>query len=225
MANFMIMRFKKLKTSNEIKGALKHCFREIPTPNADPNVPNMRFKGMPESSEEAFKKHEEMLPAKFRKDAVRCLEFMVGASEVTALSKEDQNKYFQTALKFIANRCGGRENIIHAEIHLDEKEPHLTLFITPINESGRLGGAKMVGKSPQEVREFQNEFYENVAKQFGLERGEIKDKPRKHEELRDYIANTQKKLNELEDLKKENAELKERLKLYENPSNTNNRRI
>lgn len=47
MANYAIMRFKKLKTKNEIMGALKHAFREIPTPNADASVNNVKFKDMP----------------------------------------------------------------------------------------------------------------------------------------------------------------------------------
>lgn len=221
MANYAIMRFKKLKTKNEIMGALKHAFREIHTPNADTSVQNMRFNNMPKSADEAYRRHEAMLPEKYRKDAVKCLEFMVTASDVKSLPQDQQMAYFRKALQYISARCGGRENVIHAEIHLDETEPHLTLFITPKNEFGRLSGAEMVGKGPKAVREFQTEFYEKVAKEFGFQRGIIKDKPRQHEELRDYMSKVNKLENEVYSLRVENAELKNRLQRYEpKPTNT-----
>ncbi len=221
MANYAIMRFKKLKTKNEIMGALKHAFREIHTPNADTSVQNAQFKNMPTSADEAYRRHEAMLPEKYRKDAVKCLEFMVTASDVKSLPQDQQMAYFRKALQYISARCGGRENVIHAEIHLDETEPHLTLFITPKNEFGRLSGAEMVGKGPKAVREFQTEFYEKVAKEFGFQRGIIKDKPRQHEELRDYMSKVNKLENEVYSLRVENAELKNRLQRYEpKPTNT-----
>ena len=69
----------------------------------------------------------------------------------------------------------------------------------------------MVGKGPKAVREFQSEFYEKVAKEFGFQRGIIKDKPRQHEELRDYMSKVSKLENEVYSLRAENAELKQKL--------------
>ncbi len=213
--NFAIMRFKKLKTRFQIKGALLHAFREIETPNANPDIENIKFAGMPNTASEAMERHEKMMPKKFRKDAIRVVEFMVTASDLNKLSPEKQEEYFMKSMQYLANRMGGRQNIIHAEIHLDETQPHLTMLVTPKNEFGKLDGARMLGKTPAAVRDFQTEFYEKVAKQFGLARGLMNETPRKHEELRDYMKKVEQIENENLALKGKISELKERLERYE----------
>lgn len=215
-----IMRFSKLKEPMQIQGLLKHAFREIPTPNADPTKENHKFKGMPGSFQEAYDKHLKMLPKKRRKDAVTMLEFMVTATDLQDESRERQIEYLTNALRYLAHRCGGRQNVVHAEIHFDETTPHLTAFITPINEFGRLSGASMVGKTPQEVREFQNDFYEKVAKPFGFARGEIRDEPRKHETLKSYMAKVDRLEKENAGLREQVQDLSLRLARYE-PANQN----
>lgn len=52
------------------------------------------------------------------------------------MPQEKQQAFFRQSLDFIANRYG-KENILSAVIHMDEKTPHMHVDLTPIRD-GRL---------------------------------------------------------------------------------------
>ena len=105
-----------------------------------------------------------------RKDAVVMNSFVVGSDKTffDKLPKALQYKFFTDCTKFFAERYG-KENIISAVVHLDETTPHMHLNLMPITSDGRLCSKQLFDK-PQ-LQQFQTDFYEEVGKKYGLQRG------------------------------------------------------
>jgi hypothetical protein len=140
-----------------------------------------------------------------RKDCPRALEYMITASPEFFLGSDDDNqkKYFENALEFIKKRHG-EENLVSAEIHLDEETPHLHVIVVPIRqlEDGKI---KLDPKSfctPKELRDLQTNFNKQVAKRFGLERGEYESEA-KHQTTEQHNKKLCRENRELEKQKNE----------------------
>ena len=69
MANYAIMRCKKLTGMGSVASALQHCYRERETPNADAERTPENYCSVSQSADEAMGKLRELLPEKRRKDA------------------------------------------------------------------------------------------------------------------------------------------------------------
>ena len=133
---------------------------------------------------------------KIREDAVVLCNFIVTSDNETMLGMTEQelNNFFRDSLDFFANRYG-RENIVNATVHLDEKTPHLHLGLVPIT-NGRLSAKALFDKV--ELKQLQTAFVEQVGTKYGLKRG-IEDSGRKHlDELRFKTTTKQAELNEIE---------------------------
>lgn len=107
-------------------------------------------------------------------------------SEIQKHLGEDSSKYFfRAAYDFLADRYG-RENIISATVHMDERTPHMHFNFVPVTADGRLSAKSVLTR--QSLIEQQTDFYEQVGKQYGLERGESKEsgKRRRHLETAEY---------------------------------------
>ena len=63
----------------------------------------------------------------------------------------------------------GEENIIAAVVHNDESTLHMHLNLMPVTKDGRLCSKQLFDK-PQ-LQKLQTDFYEEVGKKYGLERG------------------------------------------------------
>ena len=74
-----------------------------------------------------------------RKDSVRVVEALVTASPefFKGKSPKEIQAFFQRAADFLIGRVG-RENIVSAVVHMDEKTPHLHLAFVPLTEDNRL---------------------------------------------------------------------------------------
>ncbi|WP_250908692.1 plasmid recombination protein, partial [Escherichia coli] len=80
MANYAIMRCKKLTGMGSVASALQHCYRERETPNADAERTPENYCSVSQSADEAMGKLRELLPEKRRKDAVLAVEYVMTAS-------------------------------------------------------------------------------------------------------------------------------------------------
>jgi hypothetical protein len=78
--NYCILRLEKLPALDEVERSAKHTFREIPTKNADPARTHMNKTWGAQTSAHVLAAIEAKLPAKRRKDAVSCIEYMITAS-------------------------------------------------------------------------------------------------------------------------------------------------
>ena len=104
---------------------------------------------------------------------------------------EDKAKpFFEAAYNFLAERYG-RENVISATVHMDERTPHMHFNFVPVTADGRLSAKSILTR--ESLTEQQTAFHEQVGKHFGLQRGEAREsgKRRTHmetAEYKDYVA-------------------------------------
>ncbi|RMX06833.1 hypothetical protein D8I35_10095 [Corticibacter populi] len=100
-----------------------------------------------------------------RKNAVHAVEFLFSLpSEFLG----DQRQYFQDCLEWIHRHVCVPENVLSADVHLDEGAPHMHVIILPLIE-GRMRGADVAGKGPV-LRQYGASFFSEVASRHGLQR-------------------------------------------------------
>ena len=86
------------------------------------------------------------------------------------LPAEEQKKFFRLATQFFEKEIG-RENIISAIVHMDEKTPHMHLCFVPLTPDGHLSAKKIIGDR-QKLCRWQDLYHNFMAKEFtDLERG------------------------------------------------------
>ena len=220
---FCIMRITKLHTNANVGGAISHHLRTRETDNADPEqIKNNWFypndypkdeKGFQDKSvnakmeyrqkqqAQAMAMYKKRLPEKVRKNGVRAVEFMMTVSP-EAMQKPGFNvRKYLNACDNWARETFGKENVFFIAHHFDETTPHTSLLLTPIDENGKLNARKYFG-GREKMSELQDDFFEKVGKQFGLERG-IKGSRAKHQTIKSYYAKLNGKEKELDDLAKE----------------------
>ncbi|MGC7839968.1 MobV family relaxase [Pseudomonas wayambapalatensis] len=168
---YAILRTKKLKTIAGVLGSGRHTFREMPTPNSD-GAPGVHICGATNSAE-LGRAVLTRLPMRRRRDAVLCIEYLITASPEAFKrhggTMPDTGGYFDQAMIWLSARHGA-ENIVCAELHLDERTPHLVAYITPLTQDGRLSARDFLG-GPAALRRMQTDFHEQCGKPFGLARG------------------------------------------------------
>lgn len=186
MANFAIMRCKKLSNMGNIAKSLNHAFREQKTPNADPEKTSENEHMAAASTDEAMGKLRGRLPEKRRKDAVLCVEYVMTASPEwwKSASQQQQAEFFDRSSKWLADKYGA-ENVIVASVHRDETSPHMTAFVTPITSDGRLSAKEYIGNKTQMSND-QTSFAAAVSP-LGLERG-IEGSKARHQTIRAFYA-------------------------------------
>lgn len=186
MANFAIMRCKKLSNMGNIAKSLNHAFREQKTPNADPEKTSDNEHMAAASTDEAMGKLRGRLPEKRRKDAVLCVEYVMTASPEwwKSASQQQQAEFFDRSSKWLADKYGA-ENVIVASVHRDETSPHMTAFVTPITSDGRLSAKEYIGNKTQMSND-QTSFAAAVSS-LGLERG-IEGSKARHQTIKAFYA-------------------------------------
>jgi hypothetical protein len=209
---YAILRVQKLKSAVAVYRSMKHAFREQDTPNADSTrTPDNTHIG-PESVDEAMVAFSAALPAKVRKNAVLCVEYLMTASPEDMHSKtpEQQDAYFADSLNWLRKRHGA-ENVIYAGVHRDEQTPHMYAYVVPKDpDTGRLNCRRFLGGSAA-LREMQTDFAEQVGKQHQLERG-IEGSKARHTAIRTYYAGIAKSQAEKTVVELPEPSLVERLK-------------
>lgn len=189
---------KKGTTTRSVQGALDHLFREINTPNADPNKTpsNIILKGGSNVAE-IMADFDELMPKKVRSNAVKAVEFVVTGSpeKINAMTENEKLDYFKQSVKFIGDKFGGQQNVLSAIIHNDEKTPHLSVVLVPL-VNGKLNASKFLD-GPNKLKELQSDFASEVGAKFGLSRGVERARPRNHIETQTFykvIDDIQKQL-------------------------------
>lgn len=138
------------------------------------------------------------LPRKVRKDAIVMTQCLVTSDKgfFDKLTPEEQKRYFQESYDFIKNRYG-EKNIISAIVHMDEKTPHMHVNFVPVTSDGRLSAKDLFGK--MQLSKLHDDFFKNVGKGWGLERGQPKAETQKHIPINQFKAETlQKELKEIQ---------------------------
>lgn len=153
--------------------------------------------------------------AKTRSNSVVALDAIYTASGnfFKDKSTEECNQFFRDCLQFHQRRFG---HVVSALIHYDETTPHLHILSVPLTQDGRLSAREIVGNRANLSR-MQTEFFEQVGKEYGLERGVQMDGQEKkrritaqEHKLREITAEKQKQLEELGAIKHSKQSARER---------------
>ena len=125
------------------------------------------------------------LKRKPRKDASAAIEFTISASPDF---QGDWHVYFGKAEAFLRKKFG--KNCIQCATHFDESTPHMHVLYVPIVEKDgerKYSSSEFLG-GRLGLQNLQTEFYEQVAKRFGLERGQAGSRAR-HKDAKDFSKN------------------------------------
>lgn len=109
---------------------------------------------------------------KVRSNSTLMVETLVTASPelLDRMTRAEQRRFFERAAEFLYGRIG-RENVISAVVHMDEKTPHMHLSFCPITKDGRLSAKDILGNK-QALSKWQDDFFAWMAQAYpALSRG------------------------------------------------------
>jgi Plasmid recombination enzyme len=182
-----ILRIKKLKTTAQIIKSANHNLRYAETPNTNKSqqINNLHlFSGKLFKNADAPKTEnvisyfqDRLSTIKVRKNAVLCVEFMIGSSPRSLLNNKEYDEYLSASNKWLQKKFG-KENVFLASVHHDETTPHLAAYVLPIVIKGgkETLNARHYFGGKDALSNLQTEFHESVGVKFGLNRGVKKSK-------------------------------------------------
>lgn len=144
--------------------------------------------------------------AKTRSNSVLALDTIYTASPNFFQGKTNQQNddFFKDCLQFHQEHFG---HIISAVIHYDETTPHLHVISVPLTQDGRLSARDVIGNKAK-MSKTQDQFFEQVGRDYGLARGIHMDGQEKKQhisaqehqlrEIKQQIAREQEKLGAIE---------------------------
>lgn len=178
MPQYAILRFEKHK-GNPVRPLEAHHERQKEKYASNPDIDTSRSKYnfhivKPEGRYYHFiQKRIEEAGCRTRKDSTRFVDTLITASPefFKGKSPKEVQAFFQRAGDFLIDRVG-RQNIISAVVHMDEKTPHLHLTFVPLTEDNRLSAKEILGNRANLSR-WQDDFYAYMVEKYpDLERGE-----------------------------------------------------
>ena len=189
---YAIMRTTKIKTHQGVSSSMQHAERERETPNADKELTPQNEVLVKYNPEEMQAKIE---AARTRPDNVICLELLLTTSpeywkdqKPADIDRKELEQWCDKNMEWVEKKFG-KDNIASAILHMDEKTPHLSIHITPIDERGRLNCKNWTGGKAK-MRDLQDDFAEHL-RPLGLERGE-RGSIAEHETVQEYYAKLEK---------------------------------
>ena len=187
MAQHAILRFEKHK-GNPARPLEAHHERQKDQYASNPDIDTSRSKYnfhivKPEGRYYHFiQSRIEQAGCRTRKDSTRFVDTLITASPefFKGKSPKEIQAFFQRAADFLIGRVG-RENIVSAVVHMDEKTPHLHLVFVPLTEDNRLCAKEIIGNRAS-LTKWQDDFHAYMVEKYpDLERGESASKTgRKH---------------------------------------------
>lgn len=202
--NYCIIRNEKIKSVSSVKRVIDEMLpdedKDRNSPRADTEYSYLNDNSA--TSSQAFEDYKNLLPKNVRKNAVMACMQVVSTSEEFE-SSDEEKRYYEEARKFIEQKFG---KIVAWSIHRDETSTHMQTVTIPLVD-GKLNARALIGGSKYKMKEIQDDFYNEVGEQFGLERGEENSKA-VHVTAEQYHKEQLKKLNEeKEELEKKKKEL------------------
>lgn len=163
-----ILRFKKIKSNEGLRGATSHQYRfNLDTPNADSDKLkyNYRLFGTNNITADVNKKLS-TLSKSIRKNAVLAMDGIISLSPeyfdddnkiIEGRTNKKLSLFINGAMGYLKNEFG--DNLINAVIHLDETSPHIHFTITPI-QNGRLNCRDMFNRDG--LKKYQRNYYQSM---------------------------------------------------------------
>lgn len=210
---FYVMRIEKRK-KQDISGIQRENNRtaaeynnKVNTTQSGLNVPLIQSNNWTQDIRAEIKR----AGARTRSNSVIALDTLYTASPsfFEGKTREQTEDFFRDCLQFHQQQFG---HIISAVIHYDETTPHLHIVSVPLTADGRLSAREIVGNK-QNLSRLQDDFFEQVGRDYGLERGTRSD----GQEKRKHISASE---HELREIKQAIAKGKEELEAIEHSEKT-----
>lgn len=212
--SYSIIRVSKIKGSTNTRGIQRHVQREnknYENDDIDLSKTHLNYDLINDKAVDFNKQIEEKIEMnykaqrKIRSDAVKHVNGVITSdSEFFENKSQDEIKNFFKYTKSFLEDEYGKDNLLYATVHMDEKTPHMHYGIVPITEDGRLSAKDVVGNK-KALTEFQDRFNTYINHQgYELERGTPKNKTNaKHAEVEKYKQETSFHQKQLEKNKQE----------------------
>jgi len=148
---YAILRFQKAQAGG-VAGRDRHNERKKSEYKSNPNIdktksdmnyhliePNGKYK-------DGYMNRIQEVRCRFRSNSVIMVETLITASPefMEKLNTYEQRQFFERAAAFLYERIG-KENVISAVVHMDEKTPHMHFCFVPITKDGRLSAKEVLG--------------------------------------------------------------------------------
>lgn len=239
--SFLVLHMDKFK-KEAVRGIQSHNTRERAS-HSNPDIDYSRSPrnyelldgAAPDYARAVQNRIDDLLLTKaVRKDAVHMCGLIVSSDRefFRRLAPEETWRFFEESKAFLTDFVG-KENVISAMVHMDEKTPHMHFLHVPVTKDGRLNANSIYTRESLKI--LQTELHRHLHnKGFDIQRG-VEQEPgakKKHLDTREF-KQQQEALNEVRDegrrlvkevltligemgiRRKKEAELEERLQSYE----------
>jgi 3-methyladenine DNA glycosylase AlkD len=212
--SYSILRVAKVKGSVNTRGLQKHNQRE-----------NENYNNKDINHEETYRNYDlinaqnidyqqvidETIDAnyagnrKIRSDAIRHVDGLITSDKEFFEDMDDSEikSFFKDSLEFLENEYG-KENMLYATVHLDERVPHMHFGFVPLTDDGRLSAKERLGNK-KALTELQDRFNVHMNDRgHDMERGTSKQvTEHEHRQMDQYKKDTAFHQQELEGVKSE----------------------
>ena len=236
--SLLVLHMDKFK-KDAIRGILSHNQRERES-HSNPDIDYSRSAGNYDLHESASDNYAQAIQNRIddllmikavRKDAVHLCGLIVSSDKsfFTRIGKDETRRFFEEAATYLTNFVG-RENVISAMVHMDEKTPHMHFLHVPVTPDGRLSANSIYTRASLKKLQTELPLYLQ-SRGFEIQRG-VKQKPgaaKKYLDTREF-KQQQEALNNLileseelaqnsrqilDALEQREEELKKNIKAYE----------
>lgn len=174
---YAILRFQKCK-SGGVTARYAHNERKKEAYKSNPDIDmtrkphNYHISPPKQTYRREVQRMIKSAACRVRKDSTVMVETLITASPefMAALKPDGQRAFFEHAYDFVVGKIG-RQNIISAVVHMDERTPHMHLTFCPITPDGRLSAKTILGNQAQLSR-WQSEYHAAMSGKYPqLQRG------------------------------------------------------
>ena len=201
----LVLHMSKFK-KDAIRGIQSHNRRERES-HSNPDIDYSRSVGSYDLHESASDNYAQAIQNRIddllmvkavRKDAVHLCGLIVSSDKsfFTRMGKEETRRFFEEAAAYLTDFVG-RENVISAMGHMDEKTPHMHFLHVPVTPDGRLSANSIYTRASLKKLQTELPIYLQ-SRCFEIQRG-VEQKPgsaKKHLDTREF-KQQQEALNNL----------------------------
>ena len=236
--SYLVLHMDKFK-KDAIRGIQSHNRRERES-HSNPDIDYSRSTGNYDLHESASGNYTQAIQNRIddllmvkavRKDAVHLCGLIVSSDKsfFTRIGKDETRRFFEEAAAYLTDFVG-KENVISAMVHMDEKTPHMHFLHVPVTPDGRLSANSIYTRASLKKLQTELPFYLQ-SRGFEIQRG-VEQKPgsaKKHLDTREFkqqqealnnlileseeLAQSSRKI--LDVLEQREEELKKSIEMYE----------
>ena len=191
----LILHMSKFK-KDAIRGIQSHNRRERES-HSNPDIDYSRSQENYDLCDKAASNYAEAIQARIddllmvkavRKDAVHMCGLIISSDKsfFTRMGKEETRRFFEEAAAYLTDFVG-KENVISAMVHMDEKTPHMHFLHVPVTQDGRLSANSIYTRASLKKLQTELPIYLQ-SRGFDIQRG-VEQKPgsaKKHLDTREF---------------------------------------